>query len=123
MKGSLTRALVLVLVLSSAAFGQYSFDFVGGGARAEGMGNAYLGVSDDVSGVSWNPAGIYAIEKPVLGVSYASLAPRGAANAVRLDNYTNLEHTSSFGNIGSVQLCGSHEGEGASFCRWRQFHT
>ncbi|MEW6412223.1 MAG: hypothetical protein AB1483_07095 [Candidatus Zixiibacteriota bacterium] len=100
MKGSLTRALVLVLVLSSTAFGQYSFDFVGGGARAEGMGKAYLAVSDDVSGVSWNPAGIYGIEKPVLGFSWSSLAPRGAANAAFINTWEHLEHTSSFSNVG-----------------------
>ena len=36
----------------------YSFDFKGDGARAAGMGNAFMAVSDDISAGSWNPAGL-----------------------------------------------------------------
>lgn len=49
-----------------------TLDFTGTGARAKGMGNAYIGVSDDISAVSWNPAGLYRInspyEQPVMAV-------------------------------------------------------
>jgi len=41
-----------------------SLDFTGGGARAKGMGNAFIGVSNDISAVSWNPAGLYRIDDP-----------------------------------------------------------
>ncbi len=33
-------------------------DFLGGGARARGMGGAFLALSDDASAASWNPAGL-----------------------------------------------------------------
>lgn len=40
--------------------GKYGADFltVGGGARALAMGSAYSGISNDVSSVYWNPAGL-----------------------------------------------------------------
>ena len=53
-------------------------DFNGGGVRACGMGNAFIGVSDDASAVSWNPAGLYRqdnqYEQPVISLSYQSLS-------------------------------------------------
>lgn len=35
-----------------------NWNFLGGGARARAMGGAYLGVSDDYSAATWNPAGL-----------------------------------------------------------------
>lgn len=56
-------------------------DIVGGGARAKGMGNAFLGISDDITAVSWNPAGLYIkdnpYEQPVLGLSYRNFSANG----------------------------------------------
>ena len=73
------RVAAVFFLISTTAFGYelYNFDFVGGGAKAQGMGNANLGLSDGVNGASWNPAGIYLDEKIVLGVSYQSLMPKG----------------------------------------------
>lgn len=96
MRRSLVCSLVLLIVLGSSAMAQedplmdlqmriiglinseafavgrpLSRDFGGAGARAMGMGNAFIGVSDDISAVSWNPAGLYQkdnpYEQPVLG--------------------------------------------------------
>jgi long-chain fatty acid transport protein len=96
MRRSLVCSLVLLIVLGSSAIAQdeellelqirvlglvnsesfavghpLSRDFNGAGARAMGMGKAFIGVSDDVSAVSWNPAGLYQkdnpYEQPVLG--------------------------------------------------------
>ncbi len=90
MKRSLLVALVAVMFMSVSAHGQYYADgstsfesfflsFDGGGARAEGMGGAFLAVSDDVTSIGWNPAGIYELETTVVGLTYSSLAPRGSA--------------------------------------------
>jgi len=38
-------------------------DFLGGGARARGMGGAFLALSDDASAASWNPAGLVQLNK------------------------------------------------------------
>jgi len=100
MKGILAKSLLLSAFLVSMAVAQtppildsanffaralslsYSNplarDFNGGGARAKGMGNAFLGVSDDISAVSWNPAGLFRqenpYEQPVLGLGYKSFS-------------------------------------------------
>jgi len=85
---------VLLLVMSASSFAQDPdqflntkgflafplripsvFNFTGSGARAQGMGKAFLAVSDDVSALSWNPAGLYGQEKPMLGFSYGTFAP------------------------------------------------
>lgn len=41
---------------------------VGSGARAMGMGGAFIGVADDATAASWNPAGLIILEKPELSV-------------------------------------------------------
>jgi long-subunit fatty acid transport protein len=55
-----------------------SLDFNGGGARAKGMGNAFLGVADDISAITWNPAGLYRPDdqysQPVVGLGYKSIS-------------------------------------------------
>jgi hypothetical protein len=58
-------AIVAVIALQSIATAQFSEDALrysgrgnGSGSRALGMGNAYIGVSDDYSASVWNPAGL-----------------------------------------------------------------
>ena len=41
---------------------------VGSGARAMGMGGAFIGVADDATAASWNPAGLIQLEKPELSI-------------------------------------------------------
>lgn len=48
-----------------------NWNFLGGGARARGMGGAYLGISDDVYAATWNPAGLIYNEGVLLGMNYA----------------------------------------------------
>jgi len=81
----------------------YKFDFTGGGARAEGMGKAFIAVSDDITAGSWNPAGLYIQEKPVLSFSYGSLVPRGSTNSSFLRT-SEFDHTGSFGNVTAINF-------------------
>ena len=37
---------------------------VGSGARALGMGSAFIAVADDATAASWNPGGLIQLEKP-----------------------------------------------------------
>ena len=41
---------------------------VGSGARAQGMGGAFIAVADDATAASWNPAGLIQLEKPEMSV-------------------------------------------------------
>ncbi|NNG01437.1 MAG: hypothetical protein HKM93_18760 [Desulfobacteraceae bacterium] len=58
---------------------------VGSGARAMGMGGAFIAVADDATAASWNPAGLIQIEKPELSVV-------GAFDSRRYD-YTSDDQT------------------------------
>ncbi len=113
MKWLLVRSTALLLLLAVTALAQgvdrpsveaYSFDFTGGGARAEGMGKAFIGVSDDITAGSWNPAGLYVQEKPALSLSYGSLAPRGSTSADLFQSISEFDHTGSFDNLTSANF-------------------
>lgn len=41
---------------------------VGSGARALGMGGAFIGVADDATAASWNPAGLIQLERPEMSM-------------------------------------------------------
>ncbi len=41
---------------------------VGSGARAMGMGGAFIAIADDATAASWNPAGLIQLEKPEVSV-------------------------------------------------------
>jgi len=48
-----------------------SLNPVGSGARATGMGGAFIGVADDATAASWNPAGLIQLEKPEISAVYS----------------------------------------------------
>ena len=45
-----------------------SFNPVGSGARALGMGGAFIAVADDATAASWNPGGLIQLETPELSI-------------------------------------------------------
>jgi long-subunit fatty acid transport protein len=47
-----------------------SFNPVGSGARAAGMGGAFIAIADDATAASWNPAGLVHLEKPEFSFVY-----------------------------------------------------
>ncbi|MBI3988787.1 MAG: hypothetical protein HY347_04135 [candidate division NC10 bacterium] len=56
---------------ASPAFAQFEgFDFVpmGSGARALGMGGAFIAIADDATASFWNPAGLTQLERPEVSV-------------------------------------------------------
>jgi hypothetical protein len=53
---TLTLAVFVVVATARAASGQISFEVAG--ARALGMGGAFVAVADDPTAVHWNPAGL-----------------------------------------------------------------
>jgi long-subunit fatty acid transport protein len=68
--------IVIILSLSSQVWAQLvqtveissSPNPVGSGARALGMGGAFIGVADDATAASWNPAGLIQLETPELSI-------------------------------------------------------
>lgn len=98
-------------------FTRYNFSFNGGGARAAGMGHAYTAISDDMSAVSWNPAGLLVHDKVAITLSYRGQIPRGSSAAGSFSG-TNLfdpnanisstpsstNYTNSFNNLSSASI-------------------
>jgi long-subunit fatty acid transport protein len=64
----LTALLLGLLGLEFASAQEANFNFIGSGARARGMGGAFIGVADDATAISWNPAGLATLEKPEASV-------------------------------------------------------
>ena len=80
--GLLTIALLLFTAVVSgqesiAALEEIDYNFYGSGARALAMGNAFVGLSNDENSGTWNPAGIWVIESPVVSFTYLHYAPVG----------------------------------------------
>ncbi len=75
---------VLVLAMPSLAFAAREFEKVGTiggqflkigvGARAAGMGSAYVSIADDASAVYWNPAGVARITRNVIAINHCDWA-------------------------------------------------
>lgn len=82
MKSSYVLFLVIfVALLPGLAFSQASmtpfpqtleFNSIGGGARAAGMGGAFLGISEGEYAYGWNPAGMIFAQKPSIGLQFNS---------------------------------------------------
>ena len=47
------------------------WNFLGSGARARGMGGAFLGISDDADAASWNPAGLIYNDGLLMSLNYS----------------------------------------------------
>ena len=61
--------LIIVLFLSAPLFAQdENFNIFGAGARAAGMGSAFIGLADDATAISWNPAGLVQLVRPEISV-------------------------------------------------------
>ena len=64
---------ILALVLVGTAFGlaqnrANQYNITGAGARALGMGGAFIGVADDATAIVWNPAGLTQLERMEVSV-------------------------------------------------------
>ena len=93
--------LIAILLSFSAlepALAQQSFNFIGSGARARGMGGAFIGVADDATAISWNPAGLATLERPEASV----------VGIYAMDKYTVKVTSSLLGESAEVKFDQSH---------------
>ena len=60
----LVAATLLAAGIASAQEEQLEYNFLGAGARANGMGDAFVAVADDATAIFWNPAGLYLLDQP-----------------------------------------------------------
>ena len=60
--------LVFTIVALSITSQEMNYNIMGSGARALGMGGAFIALSDDASAITWNPAGLTQLLKPEIGL-------------------------------------------------------
>jgi hypothetical protein len=70
--GDACLAAVVFVATAATATAQDSLNRPGSGARAAGMGNAFIAVSDDGTAASWNPAGLSQLRKPELSLVHSA---------------------------------------------------
>jgi len=70
--------VLILLTASSSSFSHaqvdpriqipFSYNPVGSGARALGMGGAFIAIADDATAASWNPGGLIQLETPEISI-------------------------------------------------------
>lgn len=80
-KARLLLAVACLPPAGAAAQSTTVFNRTGSGARAAGMANAFIAVSDDGTAASWNPAGLAQLRKPELSVVSTTAGQANRAEA------------------------------------------
>ncbi len=94
----LNLILLLTISISSAQNTNYAGEFlsIGVGARALGMGGAFVAVADDASAAYWNPAGLTFIDN--IEVTGIHLNPN------ELQNYDFINYAQTFEDFGTYAI-------------------
>ena len=106
-RGRFALALVLLLVPALGAdaqvipihdridlTGQQNLT-LGAGARAYGMGGAFIARADDATAASWNPAGLTQLESPEFSAVYRFSAREDSHQSSSRDLLTDRDHYSN----------------------------
>src|SRR5262245_20022840 len=95
-------------LVNSETFGGFQFNFNNPGARALGMGGAFVAVADDATAVVANPAGLTILQRPEVSAEYkftrftnninafTNTPDDGSTNSVRSRDFNNSVNTPSF---------------------------
>jgi len=89
-------------LLNTAGPAGAAFSDLGAGARAPGMGDAFVPVADDVYALYYNPAGLGLLRRPELGAAYSQLF-WGLSDGSNLStSFVGYAHPIAEGNHGTV---------------------
>ena len=125
-------ALVVVLLGGSGASAQTgtAFNRTGSGARAAGMANAFIAVSDDGTAASWNPAGLGQLRKPEFSVVSSTLGQSFGAEGFRtrddLASFSSVDssYQSTYLDFASLAVPMSLWKKAVTFqASWRRLYT
>jgi len=81
-----------------------SMNPVGSGARAAGMGGAFIAVADDATAASWNPAGLIHLEKPEISLVYSYSGRGHSYNSSTHPELTGTTHAIDLHDINYASL-------------------
>ena len=76
---------------------------LGSGARAIGMGGAFIGIADDATAASWNPGGLVQLEKSEISIVGAFLR-RNEEVSFETKEYASEKHPINFDSINFFSL-------------------
>ena len=104
--------IILVLLVSSQSFaadeGAHAAEFLshGVGARAIGMGSAFVAIADDSTATYWNPAGLTNVKKNSFSAMYSDTFRSGDGSffSKGLVNYNFVNYVHQIEDIGSIGL-------------------
>lgn len=111
-----TKILLALLILSfsyistiyAADEGSHAADFLshGVGARALGMGSAFVAIADDATATYWNPAGLTKVQKHSFSAMYSDTFSTGDGSffSKGLVNYNFINYVYQIEGIGSLGL-------------------
>jgi long-subunit fatty acid transport protein len=123
-------ACVTALAAEAAAQTGVSFNRTGSGARAAGMANAFIAISDDGTAASWNPSGLAQLRKPELSIVTTTSGDAVTAKGFRtLDDravYTVFEssYRSSYPDFASLAVPVTLWGKPVTFQgSWRRLYS
>ena len=104
----LITSLILPSTVNAADEGAHAAEFLshGVGARALGMGSAFVAIADDATATYWNPAGLTKVKKHSFSAMYADTFSTGDGNWLSrgLVAYNFLNYVYQIEDIGSLGL-------------------
>ena len=106
MRGA-SSSLALAALLASAAPAlaqDIALNRPGSGARAAGMGNAFIAVSDDGTAASWNPAGLSQLRKPEFSLVHST-----SSRKLIFEGYRTRDESSAFTSLATTTSTSSLE--------------
>ena len=104
----LIASLIPVATCLAADEGAHAAEFLshGVGARALGMGSAFVAIADDATATYWNPAGLTEVKKHSFSAMYADTFSTGDGSWLSrgLVSYNFLNYVYQIEDIGSIGL-------------------
>ena len=105
---SLVLTLAIILNFASAEDGSHTAEFLshGVGARALGMGSAFVSIADDATAAYWNPAGLAKVEKHAFSIMYSDSfgAEDGGFLNKGIVEYNFVNYVHQFNGFGSIGI-------------------
>ena len=104
----LIASLILPVTVEAVDEGAHAAEFLshGVGARALGMGSAFVAIADDATATYWNPAGLTKVKKHSFSAMYADTFSTGDGSWLSrgLVSYNFLNYVYQIQDIGSLGL-------------------
>ena len=82
-----TKAFMFILIFTiGLSLSAIDWNISGAGARAAGMGGAFIGVADDATAITWNPSGLTQLYRPEVSLVARFIAENYKYESTQFDN-------------------------------------